>query len=764
MAYIPSQHSLTAKPMGMSQATPTDGRSYFYDTVNFVYRPYQSVAEVLAYLNLPKYRFGSFPIYINATGTLNGDGTFTGGSVEAYIFKDGTTDPDLVTLGSGAVSSVNGQSGIVNLVKADIGLSNVDNTSDVNKPVSTATAAALANKANLASPTFTGVPVAPTASAGTNTTQLATTAFVTAAVAGGGLDAESVRDTIGTALQGTGLIAVTPNDGSDTITISTTATANSSDATLLSRANHTGTQAQSTVTNLVSDLAGKQATLVSATNIKTINGSSVLGSGDLSITAGDEAFANLSGTTWDGSRAYKVLTSNTSLTLDTVLNFGTIYVQQGAGPYTLSINGTAITIATTDDEWTKIDFAFIGSEYIVTVDNAPGDSYIIQADFTAPTITTKEALTTTTIEVTFDESTSGTHAGWSAEVNGGSAINATSITGAGTVRTLTFPASSFANGDTITISYNPGTGDTVDGASNELATVTDSAVTNSIADTTAPTLVSATVENATPTQVDLVFNEAMNSTWSAAAAFGVTGSHSVTTVTRLTGTTGYLTISPGLSLGETVTLSYTQPGSNKMQDLAGNLLANISSASITNNVGNAFVDLVPTSVSGTDYFLNTGPKEWTVQGSAGFATATSGYKVPSGQTGAAIFKYRNSSGTRTANCFIGFTSANTEVNHPGMSTAILFDAVTDEVRTWINGALNSTPYAVNDGDYVWMIRDTTASTITVESSTTLGGSRTLLYTFSGGTYSYTAADLWIVFKGDSGGNVILEPVGWNVTP
>lgn len=37
----------------------------------------------------------------------------------------------------------------------------------------------------LASPTFTGVPAAPTATAGTNTTQLATTAFVQAAIAGG---------------------------------------------------------------------------------------------------------------------------------------------------------------------------------------------------------------------------------------------------------------------------------------------------------------------------------------------------------------------------------------------------------------------------------------------------------------------------------------------------------------------------------------------------------------------------------------------------
>ena len=43
--------------------------------------------------------------------------------------------------------------------------------------------AAIALKADIASPTFTGTPAAPTAAAGTNTTQLATTAFVSTAVA-----------------------------------------------------------------------------------------------------------------------------------------------------------------------------------------------------------------------------------------------------------------------------------------------------------------------------------------------------------------------------------------------------------------------------------------------------------------------------------------------------------------------------------------------------------------------------------------------------
>lgn len=41
------------------------------------------------------------------------------------------------------VVSVNGKTGIVNLTKSDIGLGNVDNTSDANKPISTATQTAL---------------------------------------------------------------------------------------------------------------------------------------------------------------------------------------------------------------------------------------------------------------------------------------------------------------------------------------------------------------------------------------------------------------------------------------------------------------------------------------------------------------------------------------------------------------------------------------------------------------------------------------------
>lgn len=57
---------------------------------------------------------------------------------------------NLSDLASVATAKVN-----LALVKADVGLSNVDNTSDVNKPVSTAQATSIALKANTLSPIFT---------------------------------------------------------------------------------------------------------------------------------------------------------------------------------------------------------------------------------------------------------------------------------------------------------------------------------------------------------------------------------------------------------------------------------------------------------------------------------------------------------------------------------------------------------------------------------------------------------------------------------
>jgi len=68
-----------------------------------------------------------------------------------------------------------------------------------------AIASAVNSKADSDSPTFTGTPAAPTATAGTNSTQIASTAFVTTAITAQGLgtiatqDSDSVAVTGGTA-------------------------------------------------------------------------------------------------------------------------------------------------------------------------------------------------------------------------------------------------------------------------------------------------------------------------------------------------------------------------------------------------------------------------------------------------------------------------------------------------------------------------------------------------------------------------------------
>lgn len=88
--------TVASKPYAISQAAPVDGRSYKMDSVNFIWRLYNGTSEVLSYLNLAKYRTGQFPIEVNIGGTLNSNGTFTGGYPYEYWFRGGTADSNLV--------------------------------------------------------------------------------------------------------------------------------------------------------------------------------------------------------------------------------------------------------------------------------------------------------------------------------------------------------------------------------------------------------------------------------------------------------------------------------------------------------------------------------------------------------------------------------------------------------------------------------------------------------------------------------------------
>ena len=80
--------------------------------------------------------------------------------------------------GSTAWNSLSYTVSEVDITKADVGLGNVDNTSDLNKPISTATQAAINLKANKDSAELTGSPTAPTPAVGDNSTRIATSAYV----------------------------------------------------------------------------------------------------------------------------------------------------------------------------------------------------------------------------------------------------------------------------------------------------------------------------------------------------------------------------------------------------------------------------------------------------------------------------------------------------------------------------------------------------------------------------------------------------------
>lgn len=135
----------------------------------------------------------------NTTYTLTQDSTdghnltFTGsdGKTVTVTIPDKDTTYSVATtsvaglMSAAMLSKLNGIAEGADKTTVDSAMSSTSTNPVQNKVVQTA----LNAKANLASPTFTGTPSAPTAASGTNTTQIATTAFVKAAVSSGIADA-----------------------------------------------------------------------------------------------------------------------------------------------------------------------------------------------------------------------------------------------------------------------------------------------------------------------------------------------------------------------------------------------------------------------------------------------------------------------------------------------------------------------------------------------------------------------------------------------
>ena len=309
------------------------------------------------------------------------EGKLADGAVTSGKIADGTiVDTDVSSIAAIAQSKISGLSesfalkadlasptftGTVSgITKTMVGLGSADNTADTAKPVSTATQTALDLKltsataestyAPLASPALTGVPTAPTAAVATNTTQVATTAYVRGEVAALVNSAAGTLDTLGEIATALG------NDAN----LSTTLTSSIALKAPLASPTFTGTN---TVENI------------------TVSGTSNMSANGVQFSDGTQtkiAVPSLTTTTTTVSAAYNL--STVGLTLrDQLINI--------AGAYAITIptnTTTAFPVGTSISFWQSSGAggaSFVAADGAVSVYATPGAT--LRALYSSATIT-----------------------------------------------------------------------------------------------------------------------------------------------------------------------------------------------------------------------------------------------------------------------------------------------------------------------------------------------------------------------------------------
>ncbi len=377
-------------------------------------------------------------------------------------------------------------------------------------------------------------------------------------------------------------------------------------------------------------------------------------------------------------------------------------------------------------------YTALASSPSITVDNSPHGS----GTLTTSTAAAERASTGNTITFTYTAATGGmtngavtldVPAGWTAPQTGAGAGQVSSSAGSVSIagRTVSVDSVSLVGGATFTITYAGGTAPSTIGAQTWSAqqksaaggTLTALASSPSITlqDTITPTFSSATVDG---TSLVVTFDETLDGgSTPTGSAFDVKvngSSQAAPASVSVSGSTATLTLAASVHSGDTVTVAYTQPGSNRLRDPAGNDAASFGAQSVTNTT----LGLNP------DVPALTSPANALTVGSATPTLAAQFTDTDTNDTGTLTFRVCSDSGCGTV---LGtFSSASGVANGAAGSAAVPGGTITaDGTYYWQAKATDQAGLASAFSSSRSFVVDTTAPT--VQTAVVGGTSLTLTY-------------------------------------
>ena len=275
------------------------------------------------------------------------------------------------------------------------------------------------------------------------------------------------------------------------------------------------------------------------------------------------------------------------------------------------IAGAAIKLGLTDSDaqtgasgWTMGDAHYHKSNLGITTWSVDSNSRAIkfQVNGTFDTDTTTPLLQSAgvdgnTLKLNYNEAldTTSTPATSAFTVSvAGTNQTPSAVSVAGTSVTLTLGTAATA-GQTVTVTYTkPSTNPIQDlGGGNDAAALSNQTVVNVTGDSTVPSLLTTNGATVDGKILKLNYNEALDTTSTPATTdftVSVAGTSRTLSAVSVSGTSVTLTLGTAATAGQTVTVTYTKPSTNPIQDLAGNDAADLSSQTVTNVTGAPTLD------------------------------------------------------------------------------------------------------------------------------------------------------------------------------